>query len=106
MGHLIRLIDHYRDNHGQPSEASIGRAIGVSGKTINAWRNRGVRQLPEKETLRALAEFLNVPYQTVLLAAAADAGYIDADPAPTSPPPPPVKPRATGTEGSVAGGRT
>lgn len=75
MGKLIEMIDDWRDRHGRPSEASIGRAIGVSDGTVNAWRRRGIRQLPDPETLRNLAEFLNVPIEQVVLAAAFDAGY-------------------------------
>lgn len=81
MGQLIDLIDEWRDRHGQPSEASVGRAIGVSDGTVNAWRRRGIRKLPEPETLRRLAEFLGVPHQRVLLAAATDAGYLEDEPA-------------------------
>lgn len=77
MSELLRLIDAWKDAHGQPSDASISRAISGSDKTLNAWRKRGFKELPEKATLRKLAAFLNVSYETVVLAAARDAGYLD-----------------------------
>lgn len=76
---LVRIIDEYRDRRGNPSEASVARAIGISPQAISSWRKRGVRQLPDKETLRRLAEFVGVSYETVVLAAAHDAGYLDDD---------------------------
>lgn len=64
---LIRLIDEYRDRHGQPSEASIARAIGTRPQTVSSWRKRGLRQLPADALLRRLATLLGVPYEDYLL---------------------------------------
>ncbi|WP_067434158.1 helix-turn-helix domain-containing protein [Nocardioides jensenii] len=75
---LMQLIDDYRDMHGQPAEASVARAVGIAPQTLNSWRKRGIRQLPEKETLERLASFLGVSYEeTVLKAALYDAGWSD-----------------------------
>ncbi len=95
MSELVRMIDEWRDAHGQPSDSSISRAISSNGstKTLSAWRNRGIKSFPEKETLQKLAVFLNVPLETVVTAAARDAGYLPAERAPEPPPPE----RATGT---------
>jgi transcriptional regulator with XRE-family HTH domain len=76
MGKLTDLIDDYKDRNGNPSDRSIARAIGVSGGTISAWRNRGISELPHHETLSSLADFLKLNYEVVFYAARVDAGYI------------------------------
>lgn len=76
MSELVALVDAYRDRHGRPSEASVARAIGVAPQTINSWRNRGVKQMPEPETIHKLAALMRVPLETVVMAAARDAGYL------------------------------
>jgi len=76
MSELVRIIDDYRDTHGRPSDASIARAIGIAPQTLSSWRKRGIRELPEAETLRALASFVGLPYQTYVLEVALyDAGW-------------------------------
>jgi DNA-binding XRE family transcriptional regulator len=83
MSELVRLIDDYRDAHGQPSDASIARAIGIAPQTLNSWRKRGIRELPQPETLRAMARLFRLPYEDVVLAAAeVDAGWRDHMPTP------------------------
>jgi len=78
MSNLIALIDEYKDTHGAPSDSSIARAIGVAPQTISSWRRRGIRQLPERETLRSLANLLQRDYVTVVIPAVmADIGYVD-----------------------------
>lgn len=76
MSRLVALIDDYRDRHGQPSDASIARAIGIAPQTLNSWRKRGIRELPNAETLRRLADFLSVDQEVTFYAAGVDAGYI------------------------------
>lgn len=85
MSELLDMIDAWRDRHGQPSDASIARAIGAAPQTISSWRKRGIRQLPSKELLHALADFLRVPQVEVIMAAARDAGYLEAAPPPGPP---------------------
>lgn len=77
MSQLIRLIDAHRAANGMPSEASIARAIGVAPQTLNSWRNRGIRELPSRDTLKALAQLLRVDFEsTVLKAALVDTGWV------------------------------
>jgi transcriptional regulator with XRE-family HTH domain len=76
MSRLVGLIDDYKDRHGQPSDSSIARAIGVAPQTLSAWRKRGIRELPAAETLRRLAAFIGVSEQATFYAAGVDAGYI------------------------------
>lgn len=83
MSELVRLVDEYKDKHGQPPDASIARAIGVAPQTVSSWRKRGIRELPSDEALRRLAQLLRVPYQDYLLQVALyDIGRRDTMPAP------------------------
>lgn len=80
MTKLVAMIDEWKDTHGRPSDSSIARAIGVAPQTISSWRTRGIRSLPETDTLRALADFLQRDYATeVIPAAMSDAGYFTLD---------------------------
>lgn len=76
MSRLVDLIDDYKDRHGQPSDRSIARAIGIAPQTLSAWRKRGIRELPAAETLRRLAGFMGVDDKVTFYAAGVDAGYI------------------------------
>lgn len=85
MSNLLALIDDYKDRHGNPSDSSIARAIGTAPQTISSWRRRGIKEPPAREVLRALADFLKVDYERVVLRAAlVDAGWIDPGPQSTS----------------------
>lgn len=75
MSRLLALIDAYKDAHGQPSDASIARAVEVAPQTVSSWRKRGIRELPARETLVRLAALMRVPYDDVLFAALTDIGY-------------------------------
>jgi uncharacterized membrane protein YkvA (DUF1232 family) len=78
MSRLLAIIDEYKDTHGGPSDSSIARAIGVAPQTISSWRTRGIRDLPERDTLRALAALTHLSYESdVLPAVLLDIGYID-----------------------------
>jgi hypothetical protein len=78
MSRLLEIIDEYKDSHGSPSDSSIARAIGVAPQTISSWRKPGIRQLPERETLRALARFIGVDYESVVLRAVLiDTGWLE-----------------------------
>lgn len=77
MSHLLAIIDEYKDAHGAPSDSSIARALGVAPQTISSWRKRGIKQLPERETLLALARLTRKDYGSVVLPAVLlDIGYI------------------------------
>lgn len=78
MSYLLALIDDYKDRHGNPSDSSIARAIGAAPQTLNSWRHRGIKALPNPELLRNLAAVLHEDYETVVLRAAmVDAGWMD-----------------------------
>lgn len=87
MSELLRIIDDYRDAHGQPSDASVARAIGIAPQTLSSWRKRGIRDLPADETLENLALLVRLPYEEyVLQVALYDAGYRRTMPEPPTPP--------------------
>ncbi len=84
MSRLMDLVDAYRATQGWPSEASIARGIDVLPQTMNAWRKRGLKELPETETLKRLATFINQPLRVVVDAALVDMNLLasaDATPA-------------------------
>lgn len=76
MSRLLEIIDTYKDRHGRPSDASIARAIGVAPQTISSWRNRGIRDLPSRDTLEHLAAFVGLPYAAIRDAALVDTRYM------------------------------
>jgi len=78
MSRLLAIIDAYRDAHGQPSEASVARAIGISPQALSSWRARGFKRPPDPETLRKLAALAGLDYETVVLPAAlVDAKWVE-----------------------------
>lgn len=87
MSHLLALIDDYKDRHGQPSDSSIARAIGVAPQTISSWRRRGIREPPDSAALRELAALIHQDYEAVVLRAVLiDTGWIEEGEGPTIPP--------------------
>jgi transcriptional regulator with XRE-family HTH domain len=90
MSRLVDLIDEWKDQHGQPSDASIARAVGIAPQTLNSWRKRGIRELPAADTLRRLAAFLHVDDEVTFYAAGVDAGYIIEHDADNDDPPPEI----------------
>ena len=82
MSELVGIIDGYKDRHGQPSDASIARAIGVPAQTLDSWRNRGIKAAPRNnEPLRKLARLTGLDYSIVATAVAVDIGLMDEMPA-------------------------
>lgn len=77
MSELLAIIDAYKETHGQPSDASIARAVGIAPQTLNSWRKRGIRELPARESLQKLSQFMNVRYIDVLDAVLIDTGYME-----------------------------
>jgi len=74
MGELYGIIQKHLDRYGV-REAALARLMGTSSQTINSWKTRGVRQLPTRALLEALARETGTPYDVVLRAALVDAGY-------------------------------
>ena len=72
---LVELIDRYRNAHGV-SEAELARRIGVTRENLRRWRTNGVRRLPERANLVAVARVIGSAYRDVLSAALFDTGYL------------------------------
>lgn len=86
MSELGKIIEGYKDRHGQPSDASIARAIGVAPQTLDSWLNRGMKTVPRnKEPLRELAQLVGLDHSVIVNAVAVDIGLIDEMPAYTWP---------------------
>lgn len=85
MSRLVAIIDAYKDQHGQPSDSSVARAIGVKPQTLSSWRKRGLKEPPARESLRELARLTRLDYETVVLRAALiDAGWVEDTPETTA----------------------
>lgn len=72
---LVALIDTYKDRYGTPDSVIAGR-IGITKQNLSLWRRAGLRALPSRVNLEALAAAINTPYRTVLDAALHDTGYL------------------------------
>ncbi|MBE5477691.1 hypothetical protein E3G68_005024 [Mycobacteroides abscessus] len=71
MESLSELISRVLATRGETVSAFAAR-IGVNRLTVNRWK----QSLPSPETLRRVADDLDVPYSQVLGAAMASAGYV------------------------------
>lgn len=75
MGDLWSIVQRHIDAYGVRA-ATIAKRMGTSPQTLDSWKHRGVRALPSKRLLLALARETSTPYGEVLLAALHDAGYL------------------------------
>jgi len=98
MSHLWDIAQAHMDEYGVRA-AALARRMGTSPQTLDSWKNRGVRSLPSRALLEALARETRTPYEDVLAAALADIDYLpkerDGHAAPTTqgsltPTPPPA----------------
>lgn len=83
MGELYGIIQRHLDRYGV-REAALARLMGTSSQTVNSWKTRGVRQLPTRPLLEAVARETRTPYEVVLRAALLDTGYLQAEVTPES----------------------
>ena len=75
MGELYAIAQRHMDAYGIRA-AALARRMGTSAQTLDAWKNRGVKALPARRHLEALARETRTPYGDVLTAALRDAGYL------------------------------
>lgn len=94
MSELVAIVQRHLDSYGV-TEAAFAKRMGINPQTINAWRNRGgLKRLPERRILEAVAHETRTPYEDVLHAALVDTGYAagvtpaTADGSPTAAPEP------------------
>lgn len=78
---LWAIVQAHMDAYGV-REAELARRMGTSPQTLNSWKNRGVRSLPSRRLLEALAREARVPYEEVLHAALVDTAYAPGQPRP------------------------
>lgn len=76
MGELWSVIQGHLDQYSV-REAAFARRMGTGPQTINAWKMRGLKRLPERHLLEAVARETGTPYEVVLRAALLDTGYLD-----------------------------
>lgn len=74
---LVELIDWYKHSHPSISDAEVARRTGMTPANLSQWRSNGLRGLPARARLDALASMIGRPYREVLDAALADTGYAD-----------------------------
>lgn len=73
-GELWSLIQAHLDEYGV-RDAAFARRMGTSPQTINTWKTQGIKRLPERWLLDAVARETRTPYAVVLEAALRDTGY-------------------------------
>jgi hypothetical protein len=78
MSQLHDIIQRHMDEFGV-REAALARRMGTASQTINSWKTRGVKQLPARWLLEAVARETRTPYDVVLRAALLDTKYLDGD---------------------------
>lgn len=76
-GELWGIIQAHLDRYGV-YEATFARRMGTSPQTINTWKTNGLKQLPARRLLEAVARETGTPYANVLHAALLDTGYLAA----------------------------
>jgi transcriptional regulator with XRE-family HTH domain len=72
---FVELIDRYKNAHGV-SDAELARRIGITPENLRLWRINGLRRLPERSNLAAVARIIGRPYRQVLSAALFDTAYL------------------------------
>lgn len=75
MGELYDIAQRHMDAYGVRA-AALARRMDMSPQALSSWKTRGVRELPTKASLEALARETRTPYGDVLTAALRDVGYL------------------------------
>ncbi|WP_280317248.1 hypothetical protein [Nocardia wallacei] len=75
MSEFLGIIQAHMDRTGV-REAEFARRIRLTPQAVNTWRHRGIRRLPERRILDAVAEVTGVDYTRVLFAVLRDTGYL------------------------------
>lgn len=76
---LAGIVDEFKQRRGL-SETAVAERLGMSRMNLNLWRREGLRALPARDRLEAVAEVTDTPYQVVLETALAECGYLDSPP--------------------------
>lgn len=83
MSELWKIIQNHLDEYGV-REAAFARLIGSAPQTVNSWKKRGLKQLPDESVLRALSDVTKTSYADILTAVLRDINYVKKDELPAS----------------------
>lgn len=72
---LMGLIDGFAARWGL-SDADVARRLAIAPHTLQEWRSHGVRRLPDRPVLEAIAAVLAMEYQRVLQVCLTDTGHL------------------------------
>lgn len=75
-GRLAELIERFVETNPRTTNAEVASSVGVAPSTVARWRAHALNELPDAESLRALAVVLHMSEADVLYAAGVDTGYI------------------------------
>jgi len=75
MGYLYDIAQRHLDAYSVRA-AALAKRMGSSPQTLDSWKHRGLKQLPEKWLLEALARETRTPYGVVLIAVLRDTDYL------------------------------
>lgn len=76
VSHLWEIIQAHLDEYGV-RDAALARRMGTPAQTLNSWKKRGLKQLPERRLLEAVARETRTPYNEVLNAVLVDTHYLE-----------------------------
>lgn len=71
MSELWAIVEAHHREYG-PTYSEIARRMGTTSQTLFNWRDRESRQMPHRETLKALSRATRQPLERVIAAAVAD----------------------------------
>jgi len=75
MSYLYDIAQRHLDKYGVRA-AALAKRMGTSPQTLDSWKHREPKRLPEKWLLEALAWETRTPYDVVLTAALRDIDYL------------------------------
>lgn len=92
MSELRAIVRVHLDKYGGRS-AALARRMGTATQTLDSWKNRGIRKVPDASPLKALARGTDTPYEVALDEALHGSRYLPEEvvgngqePAPDDPP--------------------
>lgn len=74
MSRLWAIIQAHLDEYGV-REAALARRMGTAPQTLSSWKNRGLKNLPARWLLEAVARETGTAYDAVLDAVLVDINY-------------------------------
>lgn len=75
MGYLYDIAQRHLDAYGVRA-AALAKRMGTAPQTLDSWKHRGLKELPDQWLLEALARETRTPYGDVLTAVLRDIDYL------------------------------